>query len=62
VALDGDKGLGVADGFVVSFLGPLVALLLLDEAPYFIALHVPYPHVHHQPAQELLAALPGQNQ
>jgi hypothetical protein len=39
-----------------------VALLLLDEAPYFIALHVPYPHVHHQPAQELLAALPGQNQ
>ena len=48
--------------FVVRFFGRLVAFLLVDEAPNFIALDILHRNVHDQAAHELFALLAGQHE
>ena len=52
IALDGDEAVGVTDAFIVRFLRSLVAFLLLDESPNFIALDILHRNVHDQTAHE----------
>src|ERR1700693_3589226 len=61
-ALDCDKAVRVSDGFIVSFLRPLVAFLLLDEAPNLITLYIFNRHVDDHASHQSFAFFSSQGE
>jgi hypothetical protein len=62
IAFDGNKAVGVPYPFIVRFLYRLVAFLLADESPNFIALDIFHRNVHDQAPHQCVALLTGGNE